>query len=177
MINLIQRIAIDMRHMHWNIKWAVTSVAKWSSLKQCWVCSAGCGEWGKWRLVRRAFSGDCKDSRAHELVRGGKRCCRGEADRNKQSYAVVRQYNGAIEGHWPQHSSLRTWKGWRALAELSSLSFPYIVPEHFWNILHTGHLCSSWHVVSRIFSLTHSLNPYIFCISYVLDTMQGCKDE
>lgn len=45
-------------------------------------------------------------------------------------------------------------------------------------MLHTSHLYSSGncHVVSGIYSLIHSLSPYIFNIFYVLDTILGARD-
>lgn len=65
MVSLKKRAVMDMKYMHWNTKWTVTTAVKWSSLKLCWGCLAHCGEWDKWKLVRRAFWGLCK---AHGFV-------------------------------------------------------------------------------------------------------------
>lgn len=35
LVSLKQRIAMEMRHMHWNIRWVITAAARWSSLKLC----------------------------------------------------------------------------------------------------------------------------------------------
>lgn len=54
---------MDMKRMHWNTKWTVTTAAKWSTSQLCWGCGGMGGCWAEYEesdllgCVRRAFSG------------------------------------------------------------------------------------------------------------------------
>ena len=59
---------MDMRHMHWDKKWAVPTAAKWSSFKLYLGMLDRVWKVGPGGVGQGDFSGDFKDNGGHGLA-------------------------------------------------------------------------------------------------------------